>query len=134
VRFKLDENADPRWAAPLVAAGHDVDTVAGEGLQGADDGALAAACLGEARCLLTLDLDFAQVLTYPPARYPGIVVLRHPRPTLAGLLSLVRQVVALLGEESPAGSLWIVEPGRVRVHDPESGEEPEDSAPREHGP
>lgn len=37
VRFKLDKNADPRWAAPLVKEGHKVKSVAQQSLQGADD-------------------------------------------------------------------------------------------------
>jgi hypothetical protein len=28
VQFKLDENADPRWAEPLTSAGFEVSTVA----------------------------------------------------------------------------------------------------------
>jgi hypothetical protein len=44
-------------------------------------------------------------------------VLRHPHPTLPGMLALVRQVAATLSEESPAGRLWIVEPGRIRIHE-----------------
>ena len=27
-----------------------------------------------------LDLDFSNILTYPPAKYPGIVVCRLPNP------------------------------------------------------
>jgi hypothetical protein len=68
-------------------------------------------------CLLTLDLDFAQTTAYPPAGYSGIIVLRHPRPTLKGMAALVHQVVAMLRQESPQGRLWIVEPGRVRIHE-----------------
>jgi Domain of unknown function (DUF5615) len=37
VRFKFDENLDPRWRTPLEQARHQVTTVAEEGLQGADD-------------------------------------------------------------------------------------------------
>ena len=72
----------------------------------------------EGRCLITADLDFAQVLQYPPEKYVGIIVLRHPHPTLVGMRTLIRQIVVALSNESPVGRLWIVEPGRIRIHEP----------------
>ncbi|MCC6763163.1 MAG: DUF5615 family PIN-like protein [Deltaproteobacteria bacterium] len=119
--FKLDENLSPALKEPLVAAGHDVATVAEEGLQGAPDERVAEACRGESRCLITADEDFAQIIRYPPALYSGLVVLRHPRPSLRRLRDLLRQVVSAVEMESPQGKLWIVEPGRIRIHDPAEG-------------
>lgn len=117
MRFKLDENAAPAWRAPLERAGHAVSTVAEEKLAGAADDTIAAICRSLGLCLVTLDLDFAQTTQYPPKDYPGIIVLRHPRPTLRGMLVLVDQVVEMMKRESPDRRLWIVEPGRVRIHE-----------------
>lgn len=117
MHFKFDENADPRWRLALEEAGNIVSTVAEEKLQGETDATVSAVCRSLDMCLVTLDLDFAQTTVYPPAAYPGIIVLRHPKPTLNGMLSLVRQVVTMLQRESPRGRLWIVEPGRVRIHE-----------------
>ncbi len=116
LQFKLDENMDPRWGNVLQEAGSSVLSVADQQLQGTDDRTLAEVCREERRCLITADLDFAQSIEYPPGDYHGLVVLRHPKPTLAGMQSLVRQVAAAVKAESPVGSLWIVEPGRIRVH------------------
>lgn len=123
MRLKLDENLDPRAVEILRSAGHDVVTVPGERLSGQQDTTVEAACRREARCFVTLDLDFANVLAYPPERYSGLVVLRHPRPTAAGLLNLVRQLVVSLKDHNPDRRLWIVEPGRLRVHEPSFDEE-----------
>ena len=58
-RFKLDENM-PRDAERLLrSGGFDVETVVSEGLGGAADPAVIAACRIEQRILITLDLDFA---------------------------------------------------------------------------
>ena len=116
LHFKLDENADPRWRVPLEEAGNDVSSVADEGLQGADDQTLAAVCRDQRLCLITADLDFAQTIEYPPREYHGLIALRHAKPTLAGMRGLIRQVALAARDESPLGRLWIVEPGRIRVH------------------
>ena len=118
LRFKLDENADPRWREPLAQAGYEVSTVAEESFRGAEDEVVAEVCQKEKRCLITADLDFAQILDYPPEKYVGLIILRHPHPTLAGMARLIRQIVAALSNESPVGRLWIVEPGRIRIHEP----------------
>ncbi len=94
MRLKLDENADPRWRVPLEKAGHLVSTVREEGLQGAADPVIAMTCKAMDLCLITVDMGFAQILEYPPHEYSGIVVLRHPNPTLDGMKKLVRQVAA----------------------------------------
>jgi predicted nuclease of predicted toxin-antitoxin system len=117
LRFKLDENADPRWREPLIQVGHTVSTVAEEALRGAEDEIVAETCQKEKLCLITVDLDFAQILDYPPEKYASLIILRHPHPTLAGMARLIRQIVATLPNESPVGRLWIVEPGRIRIHE-----------------
>jgi hypothetical protein len=70
---------------------------------------------------LTLDRDFGQVLRYPPAGSAGIVVLEiGRRVTHAALLDRVRELLSVLKTQSPADALWIIEPGRLRIHLPTS--------------
>jgi len=118
MKIKLDENIDLRAKDILTLKGHEVVTVTEEGLKGAPDEEIARVVKQEGICLLTLDLGFANVLRYPPKDYAGIVVLRHPRLTTQGLLDLVRQFAGLLENNNPSGSLWIVEPGRLRIWEP----------------
>jgi hypothetical protein len=116
LKCKLDENLDPRAKAILQQAGLDVLTVQEQDLRGAADESIATLVRGEGRCLITLDLDFADVLAYPPRLYNGIIVLRHPRPTIEGMLRLVGQLALAFQDHNPTGQLWVVEPGRLRVH------------------
>ena len=76
--FKLDENLSRRVQEVLQEGGHDVTTVAGQGLSGISDEDLAGVCKGESLCLITLDLDFADLLRFPPQQTAGIVVMRYP--------------------------------------------------------
>jgi uncharacterized protein DUF5615 len=66
MRAKLDENVPIEAAELLRAAGWNCETVYDEGLAGADDPEVGAACQAEARVLFTLDLDFADIRAYPP--------------------------------------------------------------------
>lgn len=117
MKLKLDENIDPRAKEILERAGHNVLTMPEEALSGISDDVIAAAVSREERCLLTLDMDFANIFAYSPGRYVGLVVLRHPHPTVKGLLNLVHQFTISLRSHNPRGQLWIIEPGRLRIHE-----------------
>jgi len=92
MRFKLDENFGTRTQHIFKGAGHDVQTVREESLQGASDRRLYEVYCAEQRCLVTLDLDFADVMRFPPEKAGGIAVIRVPRnPSLPLLERLVRQ-------------------------------------------
>ncbi|MBI4755334.1 MAG: DUF5615 family PIN-like protein [Betaproteobacteria bacterium] len=117
MKVKLDENLGHQAAQRLHTAGHDVATVSGQGLSGATDETVFGVCAGELRTLITLDFDFAQVLRFPPANTAGIAVLSAPGRMTSGLLDiLLGQLVAALRDQPIDGRLWIVEPGRVRIH------------------
>ena len=66
MRVKLDENLDARLASVVTARGHDVETVATEGLSGQEDDAVFDVCRREERTLITLDLDFSNPFRFPP--------------------------------------------------------------------
>lgn len=117
MKIKLDENIGRRGIEFLRAAGHDVMTVRDQNFQGARDETLFDVCAAEGRILITLDHDFGQVLRFPPERGAGLVILEPgTRVTPGSLLDRVRDFLALAEARSPVGALWIVEPGRVRVH------------------
>lgn len=115
MRAKLDENLPVEAAELLRTAGWECDSVYDEGLAGADDPEVAAACQAGARVLFTLDLDFADIRAYPPSEYVGIVVLRPTEPSRRQVLQLVSRVLPVLSVEWSEHRLWIVEPDRVRV-------------------
>lgn len=124
MRFKLDENFGTRTQSVFRAAGHEVKTVRDQGPQGAADAVLYETCCFEKYCLVTLDLDFSDVLRFPPARSAGVAIIWIPKnPTLDLLERLIREFLSALTHSPIAGNLWIVEPGRIRMHQVDSPEE-----------
>ena len=123
MKWKLDENFGSRTAHLFLRAGHDVETVLQENLGGSTDEVLFEACIREGRALLTLDIDFADVLRFPPHRTCGVAVLRMPgNPSLHLMEILAGTLLQLLPAQPIEGRLWIVEPGRVRIHEETSSQ------------
>jgi predicted nuclease of predicted toxin-antitoxin system len=116
VKFKLDENIGRRGQELLKASGHDVMTVGDQGLRGITDEELFQICAAEGRALVTLDRDFGQITRFPPEKSAGIIVDLGQRATLQGIIGRLRDFLSVLESHAVAGALWIVEPGRVRIH------------------
>lgn len=117
MRFKLDENLGDLGRAILEAHGHDVMTVVQQGLSGSADTQVYRVCQYEERVLVTLDRDFGQTLRFPPEQTAGIVVLElRGRLSPASIAKRIEALAAALEAEPIERELWIVEAGRIRVH------------------
>lgn len=124
MKFKLDENFGTRTQQLFRLLGHDVQTIRDQELQGCSDQHLYEVCCAEQCCLVTLDLDFSDVIRFPPTQTSGIVVIRVPQnPSLALLEQLVRQFLQALTQMPIEKKLWIVEIARIRVHESEEDTE-----------
>ena len=118
MKIKLDENLGLLGKSPLEVDGHDVMTVDEQQFSGAEDASIYEVCRREGRVLVTLDHDFGHTLRFPPEATAGIVVIEcRGRLSPAMISARVREVAALLRTRPIDQGLWIVEPGRVRIHE-----------------
>lgn len=114
MKFKLDENLPAEAAEVLQASGFEAHAVWDESLSGAADEAIAIRARDEGRILVTLDLDFADIRTYPPGEHTGIIVLRPKNQDKVNVVAHVRRLMMALAHRDPVGELWIVPQDRIR--------------------
>jgi predicted nuclease of predicted toxin-antitoxin system len=104
----------------MLDAGFDVMSVVQQGMASSSDNELYRVCVEEKRCVVTLDLDFANPLRFPPQSTAGLIVLRITSNNIAQELpELLKELTELLRHASPEGKLWVVQRGRIREYQPE---------------
>ncbi|HSB80737.1 MAG TPA: DUF5615 family PIN-like protein [Candidatus Methylomirabilis sp.] len=114
--FKVDQNLPEEVVQILRNDGHDARNVYEEQLGGRPDPEISAAATRESRALITLELDFADIRSYPPEQHSGLLVFRLHRQDKPAVLRALRSVLPLLQKESLIGRLWIVTDASVRIH------------------
>lgn len=118
MKVKLDENLHIGLVEVFTPGGHDVETVADEGLLGADDATVSRAAAAEDRLIITLDRGFGDLRLYPPGAHAGILVLRlndHSLPGVKAALERLLQDVALV---DLAGCVAVFRDGDLRIRRP----------------
>ena len=103
MKFKLDENLPRRAAQVILERGHDAVMLLDQVDAGVSDSRVAELVRSEGRVLISLDLDFADIRTYPPEEHPGIVILRPRSGDAKSVLTLVERTLGAIDLE-PLGS------------------------------
>ena len=117
MKFKVDENLPVEVAELLRQAGYDDATVFDQKLGGEADRTIASICRLEQRAIVTLDIDFADIRTYPPSEYAGLIVLRVKQQDKPFIVAIMARVIPLLASEVLVGKLWIVDEQRIRMRE-----------------
>ena len=115
MKFKVDENLPLEVVDELRHAGYDALNVYEQKLGGIYDSELAKVCQNEQRIIVTLDTDFADIRSYPPEEFSGIIVLRLRSQDKAYILDTISKVVRMFPNEPIKHKLWIVDDSYVRI-------------------
>ena len=116
VDFLIDENMSRSVVFDPVDMGHRARHVADVGLRGAPDQLVFDRAQNEGWIIVTRDVGFGNLLSYPLGTHVGIVLLRLPSTFTAGQ---IRTVLASFISDIDVGqlsrALTIVEPARYRI-------------------
>jgi predicted nuclease of predicted toxin-antitoxin system len=113
--FLVDENTSRTLVPRLIQAGYEAQHIHDVGLQGHLDTEIFAYAQAHEQIIITIDLDFANIIDYPPPHY-GIIVLRLPNTMrTADLIQEVLSSLKTLADQSLDNTLVIIEPGRLRI-------------------
>jgi predicted nuclease of predicted toxin-antitoxin system len=119
VRVKLDENLPQSAREVVIEAGHEVDTVAEEGLTGAPDPDVVRAATEAGRLLISLDRGLGDIPRYPPGGHAGVLVLRVSDQSAASVRSALTAVLASHDLETLSGANAVAQRGLLRVRRPQ---------------
>ncbi len=117
MKFKIDENLPVDVAVLFRKHGYNAFTVLEQSLGGKSDPDIISACQREGRVLVSLDTDFADICSYPPAEYAGLIVLRLREQDLPHVSTIIERMLKAMPSEPLEGHLWIVEDDRIRIRE-----------------
>ncbi|PIS36726.1 MAG: hypothetical protein CO150_01195 [Nitrospirae bacterium CG_4_9_14_3_um_filter_53_35] len=115
MNIKLDENMPTALAEMLLSEGYNVSTVSEENLSGASDALLLEKATEENRLLITFDVDFGNIRTFPFGSHAGIVVFRLRDQRWAVLKEPAKRLVTSGLLERLQRGLAVVDENRVRL-------------------
>jgi len=116
LRFLVDNAISPVVAEGLANAGHDATHLRDYGMQAASDDAIFERADAENRILMSADTDFATLLAARKAGSPSLVRFRHGSQHRPGdQMALLNANLPRFEPDLDAGSVVVVEPGRIRV-------------------
>jgi predicted nuclease of predicted toxin-antitoxin system len=115
MKIKLDENMPSALAELLGSSGHNVSTVPEEQLSGAEDPVILKQAAKEGRLLMTFDVDFADIRSFPLGSHAGIIVFRLHDQRWAVLKEPAKRLIAGDLLERLRKGLAVVDEKRIRL-------------------
>lgn len=111
----LDHNVPAKFVRLLTAWGYEASRLTEHVDADTDDVDVITLAQTLDAVLLTIDLDFANILEYPPANYAGILVMRYQAAAESAVIATLRQALNDLYRDELRGMLVIIEPIRYRI-------------------
>ncbi len=114
--FLVDEDMPRSMAGILREAGYQAEDVRDAGLRGQPDDQIFEYAQNRQAVLITADLGFTDPWRFPRHSHAGIILVRLPNEMSTTTMNQeLLKALASLKDESLAGTLVIVEVGRVRI-------------------
>ncbi|MCC6157324.1 MAG: DUF5615 family PIN-like protein [Deltaproteobacteria bacterium] len=115
MKFLLNMNMPTRIAPALEARGYPVRHVRDIGLARATDRTILETARSAGETIVTMDLDYGQLLAFSGDAKPSVLILRIPRVSPDRLLSRLMEAIPKVAESLDGGAIVIVEENTCRV-------------------
>lgn len=115
MRFLVDNNLPPRFAAALTSHGHDACHLRAVLPVNADDDAIVHLARAEGRVIIAQDTDFGTILALSGATAPSCIIFRMKQKTVEHLVPLLLSHLADVETDLHKGAIVIFEDTRVRI-------------------
>ncbi len=113
--FLVDENTSRTLVSILRATGYQAEHIYDIGLQGHLDEDVFAYAQTHSQTIITVDLDFSNILQYPPPHH-GIIIVRIPENIpVSERIQEILNTLAMLSEEDFTNTLITIGKGRFRL-------------------
>ncbi len=112
--FLVDMPVSPDVARWLNEKGYDAVHASQISLSKAKDKEIIEVAKKQNRIIITVDLDFPQILALSGARSPGIILFRGGNYSESEMLSLIARVVEKFSESELADSISVVDKTKIR--------------------
>jgi len=99
----------------LRAAGHEASHLRDEGLQRLPNGEIFAKAVAEDRIVITLDLDFGEIIAASGGRLTSVILFRLRDTRSDTVIRRLSDVLSDSGEELTQGAIVVVDDSRHRV-------------------
>lgn len=119
MKFLADMGVSPKTVAALKQNGFDAvhlaDSSTGQNLIRLEDSAILEKALQEGRIVLTVDLDFADLIAVCSAVLPSVVIFRLRNTVPSFVTSRLLSVIADCSQALESGALVTIEDSRYRL-------------------
>jgi predicted nuclease of predicted toxin-antitoxin system len=115
MRFLVDVCVDVRVRDWLREQNHDANHLRDEGLQKLPNGQIFIKAHEEGRYIVTLDLDFGEILALAGGRIVSTIVFRVRDTRATALIARLESVLPAVTPHLIRGAIVIIEPARFRV-------------------
>ena len=115
MRLFADESTPHNLVQHLRNSGIEVITVKEKGLSGAEDEKVLKFAVDNKLTLLTADLDFGNILLYPPATHLGVIVVRYYPKVTPQLLKVISLFIENYKGQNLEKTLVIIDKNKYRV-------------------
>ena len=122
MRFLVDADMPRSTTALLRDLGNDVVDIRDIRPPGTEDSEIYSIAREEERIIITRDLDFGNIITYPPGEHPGIIVLRVHLLSVPEINAVVKNFLKSASWEDISGALVVLRKDRFRIRKASSGD------------